>query len=457
MRRLRLTSNEQSAPIFVCQSKLVDKFLSLLPFQLTQAQLRVFGEIDQDLSHSSPMLRLVQGDVGSGKTVVAAMAALRAIENGFQVAIMAPTELLAEQHFLSFCQWFEPLGITVAWLTGKLPAAKRREQTTLVSSGEASIVIGTHALFQDSVDYAKLGLIIVDEQHRFGVHQRLALRSKSNNQAFSPHQLVMTATPIPRTLAMSAYADLDCSVIDQLPPGRTPVKTLVVAEERRDEVIARIENACIEGSQVYWVCTLIEESESLQCQAAEATAEMMRVQLPGVSIGLVHGRMKPQEKSEIMKSFKLGQLQLLVATTVIEVGVDVPNASLMVIENSERLGLAQLHQLRGRVGRGNIASYCILLYQGPLSETGKYRLGIMRESNDGFFIAEKDLEIRGPGQVLGTQQTGLMNFKVADISRDADLLDLVKTQSEDILLRYPTIVEPLVDRWLGDREEYGRV
>lgn len=457
MRRLRLTSNEQLAASMSRQSKLVDQFLAQLPFELTQAQKRVFAEIAADLGQSNPMLRLVQGDVGSGKTVVAAMAALRAIENGFQVAIMAPTELLAEQHFLNFCRWLDPLDITVGWLTGKLPAAERRKQTELISSGEASLVVGTHALFQESVHYANLGLIIIDEQHRFGVHQRLALRSKSNNLKYSPHQLVMTATPIPRTLAMSAYADLDISLIDQLPPGRTPVKTLVIAEERRAEVITRIAKACTEGNQIYWVCTLIEESESLQCQAAEATAVMMRDQLPGINIGLVHGRMKTQEKTEVMDQFKLGQIQLLVATTVVEVGVDVPNASLMVIENSERLGLAQLHQLRGRVGRGNLASYCILLYQGPLSETGKYRLGILRESNDGFYIAEKDLEIRGPGQVLGTQQTGLMSFKVADICRDAVLLDEVKKYSEDILLRYPSIVEPLVSRWLGDREDYGRV
>ena len=457
MRRLRITSNHKSAPPMKIRGNLIDAFLEQLPFELTRAQQRAFTEIAADLSREKPMLRLVQGDVGSGKTIVAAMSALRAVENDFQVAIMAPTELLAEQHYLNFTQWLEPLNATVGWLSGKMSATRRRTQLDLIQNGEANIIIGTHALFQESVNYASLGLIIIDEQHRFGVHQRMALRSKSDNTAFSPHQLVMTATPIPRTLAMSAYADLDCSIIDELPPGRTPVKTVVVSHERRQEVMARIENACAEGRQVYWVCTLIEESESLQCQAAEATEAMMREQLPDLNIGLIHGRMKSREKTEVMEKFKQGELQLLVATTVVEVGVDVPNASLMVIENSERLGLAQLHQLRGRVGRGSLDSYCILLYQGPLSETGKHRLGVMRESNDGFYIAEKDLEIRGPGQVLGTQQTGLMSFRVADIARDADLLDDVKKYSEEILRHYPQLVEPLVHRWLGDREDYGRV
>jgi ATP-dependent DNA helicase RecG len=457
MRRLRLASSTRPAPSMPAQHSLVEQFIKNLPFQLTGAQRRAFDEVAADLAGVSPMLRLVQGDVGSGKTVVAALAALRAVENHFQVAIMAPTEILAEQHFMNFSQWLEPLGIAVGWLSGKLTTTQRRHQLEGIISGTTRVVVGTHALFQESVSYANLGLIIIDEQHRFGVHQRMALKEKSASKAREPHQLVMTATPIPRTLAMSAYADLDCSVIDELPPGRTPVQTLVIGDERREEVIARIHSACEEGNQVYWVCTLIEESESLQCQAAEATAAMMREQLTELNIGLVHGRMKPREKAAVMEQFKAGQLQLLVATTVIEVGVDVPNASLMVIENSERLGLAQLHQLRGRVGRGSKRSYCILLYQGPLSETGKHRLAVMRESTDGFYIAEKDLEIRGPGQVLGTQQTGLMSFRVADISRDAYLLEDVRASAEIILNSYPALIDPLVHRWLGRREDYGRV
>lgn len=457
MRKLRLAANNRAAPAMPAQQTFVEQFIANLPFSLTAAQQRAFQEVADDLAASNPMLRLVQGDVGSGKTVVAAMAALRAVENDFQVAIMAPTEILAEQHFINFSQWLEPLGIPVGWLSGKLTASQRKNQQEAISSGEARVIVGTHALFQESVTYANLGLIVIDEQHRFGVHQRMALKEKSAHDSREPHQLVMTATPIPRTLAMSAYADLDCSVIDELPPGRTPVKTLVIGDERRQEVLGKIRNACQQGNQVYWVCTLIEESESLQCQAAEATASSMHEQLPELAIGLVHGRMKPKEKATVMEQFKKGQLQLLVATTVIEVGVDVPNASLMVIENSERLGLAQLHQLRGRVGRGSKHSYCILLYQSPLSETSKHRLAVMRESTDGFHIAEKDLEIRGPGQVLGTQQTGLMSFRVADISRDAHLLDDVRKYSELILASYPQLVDPLVDRWLGRRENYGRV
>jgi len=456
MRRLRESSQLRAAPKLASKA-IVDKFIASLAFKPTAAQLRCFGEIQQDVCSGKTMLRLLQGDVGSGKTVVAAMSALLAVENGFQVAIMAPTELLAEQHGNTFSQWLEPLGIRLGWLSGKLTAAKRRQQLQDIESGLAQVIIGTHALFQDGVEYQRLGLIIIDEQHRFGVHQRMALQNKSTDKGPTAHQLVMTATPIPRTLAMSAYADLDCSVIDELPPGRTPVKTLLAGDERRDEVIARIKNACTAGSQAYWVCTLIEESEALQAQAAEVTAATLQEQLPELNISLVHGRMKSGEKTAIMNQFKQGQLQLLVATTVIEVGVDVPNASLMVIENSERLGLAQLHQLRGRVGRGSLASYCVLLYQNPLSETGKQRLRVMRESNDGFFIAEKDLEIRGPGQVLGTQQTGLMSFRVADIGRDADLLDSVGEHAEEILTSYPEVIEPLVHRWLGDREEYGRV
>jgi ATP-dependent DNA helicase RecG len=370
---------------------------------------------------------------------------------------MAPTELLAEQHHINFCQWLEPLGINVGWLSGKSKGSLRSQQLESLEDGSCQLIIGTHALFQEGVNYKRLGLIIIDEQHRFGVHQRLALREKATVNKLSPHQLVMTATPIPRTLAMSAYADLDCTIIDELPPGRTPVNTAVISSERRESVTERIEKSCANNNQAYWVCTLIEESETLQCQAAEVTAEQLTIQLPNIRVGLIHGRMKPKEKSDTMEQFKSGDIQLLVATTVIEVGVDVPNASLMVIENSERLGLAQLHQLRGRIGRGPLQSHCILLYQTPLSNAGKQRLGVMRKSNDGFYIAEKDLELRGPGQVLGTQQTGLMSFKIADIGRDSSLLDSVRDTSEQIMQLHPEIIDPLIQRWLGDRVNYVNV
>ena len=457
MRRFKSAAQQQPAPRFTNSPELVTKFLEALPFTLTNGQLRAYKEIGDDLARACPMLRLLQGDVGSGKTVVAALSALHAIAAGYQVAIMAPTELLAEQHFANFCQWLEPLGINVGWLSGKTKGKARTLQLTSVANGDCQLLVGTHALFQDEVVYTKLGFVIIDEQHRFGVHQRLALREKANRRALNPHQLVMTATPIPRTLAMSAYADLDNSIIDELPPGRIPVNTAIISNDRRDQVMQRIEAACMNNSQAYWVCTLIEESEALQCQAAEVTAEQLTDQLPDIKVGLIHGRMKPQEKVEIMQRFKQGDLQLLVATTVIEVGVDVPNASLMVIENPERLGLAQLHQLRGRVGRGSTHSHCLLLYQTPLSKAGKQRLSVMRESTDGFYIAEKDLELRGPGQVLGTQQTGLMSFKVADISRDADLLDQVKDASELVLEKYPEIIDPLIQRWLGDNVHYANV
>ena len=457
MRRFKSEAQQQPAPKFGDSPALVTDFLKALPFTLTNGQRRAYKEIADDLAHSCPMLRLLQGDVGSGKTVVSALSALHAIAEDYQVAIMAPTELLAEQHLANFCQWFEPLGINVGWLSGKTKGKTRVLQLKSVANSDCQLLIGTHALFQDEVVYAKLGLIIVDEQHRFGVHQRLALREKANQHALNPHQLVMTATPIPRTLAMSAYADLDSSIIDELPPGRIPVNTAIISNDRRDQVVQRIESACKLNNQAYWVCTLIEESEVLQCQAAEVTAEQLTIQLPDIKIGLIHGRMKPQEKVNIMQSFKEGDIQLLVATTVIEVGVDVPNASLMVIENPERLGLAQLHQLRGRVGRGSTHSHCILLYQTPLSKTGKQRLSVMRESTDGFYIAEKDLELRGPGQVLGTQQTGLMSFKVADISRDADILDQIKDASEMVLEKYPEIIDPLIQRWLGDNAHYANV
>jgi len=457
LRRLREDVSAQPAPQFVGENQLIRGFLSTLPFELTGGQRRAFAEISEDLSRPTPMLRLLQGDVGSGKTVVAALSALRAIDAGYQVALMAPTEILAEQHAVNFRQWFEPLSIEVGWHSGKQKGKPRAEQLERVASGDCQILVGTHALFQGEVNYAKLGLIIIDEQHRFGVQQRLALRDKAASMRINPHQLVMTATPIPRTLAMSAYADLDNSIIDELPPGRTPVNTLIVSNERRGEVIERIAAACENQSQAYWVCTLIDESEVLQCQAAEVTAQQLAEQLPQVRVGLVHGRMKPSEKAEVMARFKAAEIDLLVATTVIEVGVDVPNSSLMVIENPERLGLAQLHQLRGRVGRGSIKSHCILLYQSPLSRNGKERLGVMRESNDGFYIAEKDLELRGPGQVLGTAQTGLMEFRIADLVRDAAMLDEVKDAADHVLSQHPQVVDSLVRRWLGENIHYANV
>lgn len=457
MRRYRSSSDQLAGPKLTEDPALTRGLLQQLGFTLTGAQQRACAEIAADLESGQPMLRLLQGDVGSGKTVVAAIAALQAIASGYQVALMAPTEILAEQHLLTFRQWLEPLGVTVGWLSGKSKGKQRRETLEALVSGECRLLVGTHALFQDEVIYQRLGLVIVDEQHRFGVHQRLALRDKAAGDDSNPHQLVMTATPIPRTLAMSAYADLDSSVLDELPPGRTPVNTALVSAQRRDQVVARISSACAGGNQAYWVCTLIEESESLQAQAAEATAEQLRELLPTLAIGLIHGRLKAAEKAAIMASFKAGEISLLVATTVIEVGVDVPNASLMVIENPERLGLAQLHQLRGRVGRGHKESHCILLYQNPLSETGKQRLQVMRESTDGFYIAERDLQIRGPGQVLGTQQTGLMTFRIADISRDAGMLDDVKDACDVVMQQYPEIIDPLINRWLGDRVHYVHV
>lgn len=457
MRRYKVNSQNQQAPVFKNSGHLQNAFLSQLSFKLTAAQESSFAEISDDLAKASPMLRLLQGDVGSGKTVVAALAALRAIANGYQVALMAPTEILAEQHRINFDSWFADIDIDVGWLSGKVKGKARAQQLEKMESGESQLIIGTHALFQEGIVFRKLGLIIIDEQHRFGVHQRLALKEKAGQARINPHQLVMTATPIPRTLAMSAYADLDNSIIDELPPGRTPVNTAVIANERRDDVVASIRKACTENNQAYWVCTLIEESENLQCQAAEATAEQLTLQLPGITVGLIHGRMKADEKSLIMDKFKTGLIQLLVATTVIEVGVDVPNASLMVIENPERLGLAQLHQLRGRVGRGSKESHCLLLYQSPLSKAGKQRLSVLRESNDGFYIAEKDLELRGPGQVLGTEQTGLMSFRVADIVRDSGLLDEVASASELIMREHPDTIDPLIQRWLGERINYARV
>lgn len=456
LQRLREQIRSQSAIAIAYSTKLVPAYLKQLPFSPTQAQQRVVQEVTYDLGMPLPMLRLVQGDVGAGKTVVAALAALPVIEAGYQVALMAPTEILAEQHFLTFQRWFEPLGIKVAWLAGKLKGKARQNALTDIAEGTA-MVIGTHALFQRDVFFKQLALVIIDEQHRFGVEQRLALRNKGVDGLFLPHQLIMTATPIPRTLAMSAYADLDTSILDELPPGRTPVSTVVIPDSRRPEVITRVQQACKEGKQAYWVCTLIEESEELTCQAAETTFTELSELLQGVSIGLIHGRMKANEKLALMQCFKEGELQLLVATTVIEVGVDVPNASLMIIENPERLGLAQLHQLRGRVGRGQAESFCLLLYHAPLSRIAQERLSIMRETNDGFIIAEKDLEIRGPGEVLGTRQTGLLQFKVADLMRDSDLLPDIREATQELVENHKESIDLLLDRWVANRERYGQV
>jgi len=448
LKRLRAQVRKHRAPALPADPASRQRFIDALPFTLTGAQRRVASEIARDLAKRVPMLRLVQGDVGSGKTVVAALAALHAIANGRQTALMAPTELLAEQHLRSFRAWFEPLGIEVVWLAGKVTGRARDKALTQLAAG-APIAVGTHALMQEGVAFARLGLAIVDEQHRFGVQQRMALRDKGLAGGEAPHQLVLTATPIPRTLAMSAYADLDVSTLDELPPGRTPVRTVALANTRRDEVIERIRAACAEGRQAYWVCTLIEDSDQLQAQAVEVAHAQLCAALPDLAVGLVHGRMKPKEKQAAMDAFKDGRTALLVATTVIEVGVDVPEASLMVIENAERLGLAQLHQLRGRVGRGSVASTCVLLYQPPLSGLAKQRLETLRETNDGFVIAEKDLRLRGPGELLGTRQTGEMGFRVADIVRDASLMPAVHRVGTALLRGHPASAKRLTARWIG--------
>lgn len=456
MLKLRQSSDQHEALPLTIDENLNQAFLNSLPFSPTGAQSRVVKDIRQDLAKTLPMMRLVQGDVGSGKTLVAALAALTAIGQGYQVALMAPTEILAEQHAINFQKWFEPLGINVGWLAGKTKAKARRIALENIASGNMQLVIGTHALFQEEVTFHKLTLIIIDEQHKFGVHQRLSLREKGAFDDKYPHQLIMTATPIPRTLAMTAYADLDTSVIDELPPGRTPIKTVALPDTRRDDVIERIKQSCLnDNRQAYWVCTLIEESEVLQCQAAEDTAQYLQEQLPELKIGLVHGRMKADEKQAIMDNFKTGDLHLLVATTVIEVGVDVPNSSLMVIENPERLGLAQLHQLRGRVGRGSVASHCVLMYKSPLSKTATKRLAVLRESNDGFVIAEKDLEIRGPGELLGTRQTGLAELRIADLVRDAALIPEVQQHAYLLWKQYPEQANALIQRWLANKEKYS--
>jgi ATP-dependent DNA helicase RecG len=455
--RLRARTTEEPAPPVRVKGELYRRLTDSLPFALTGAQQRVIRELLKDMARPHPMLRLVQGDVGAGKTLVAVAACLHAVEAGYQAAVMAPTEILAEQHFHNFSEQLEPLGVTVAWLSGKLTAKARREAVARVAEGRARVAVGTHALFQGDVAFDDLALVVIDEQHRFGVHQRMALREKGNRDGRLPHQLIMTATPIPRTLAMTAYADLDYSVIDELPPGRTPIRTVAVSDARRAEVVERISVAVAEGRQAYWVCTLIEESEALQAQAAEDTFVSLAEALPHVSVGLVHGRMKPKDKESVMGRFKAGEVQLLVATTVIEVGVDVPDASLMIIENAERLGLAQLHQLRGRVGRGATESSCVLLYRPPLSDTARRRLDALRATTDGFEIARIDLELRGPGEVLGTRQTGTMQFRIADILRDQDMLDSVKGTARRLLDDHPDHVDPLIDRWLSGAEEYGRV
>lgn len=456
MRLLRAQVRARPAPVIAATEQAADALQGVLPFRFTNAQRKVIGEVARDVAARRPMLRLVQGDVGSGKTVVAASAMLAAANAGFQSALMAPTELLAEQHHLNLSRWFTPLGIAVEFIAGKLRKSEKDARLARVASGESRIVVGTHAVFQSSVSFSKLALVVVDEQHRFGVQQRLSLRDKGP-QGSSPHQLIMSATPIPRTLAQTVYADLDVSVIDELPPGRTPVTTVVLNNARRDEMLARIGEACRAGRQAYWVCTLIEESEELDAQAAEVTAALLRQELPDLQIGLVHGRLKSDEKEAQMRDFKEGRTQLLVATTVIEVGVDVPNASIMVIDNAERLGLAQLHQLRGRVGRGAAASQCVLMYQLPLSEAAKSRLETMRATTDGFRIAQADLELRGPGEILGRRQTGVIGLKIADPVRDQALIAPLQQLADEWLERFPLDAKRLIARWVGDVEKYGQV
>jgi ATP-dependent DNA helicase RecG len=457
LRRLRAAQRAIMAPALAGDGRLRARLLATLPFHLTRAQERVVAEIAADLGRERPMQRLLQGDVGSGKTLVAALAALQAIEAGAQVALMAPTELLSEQHRRGFGNWLDPLGVEPAWLVGRHKGRERGALLAAIASGRARLVMGTHALFQEDVSFRDLGLVIIDEQHRFGVHQRMRLREKGGQTGRAPHQLIMTATPIPRSLAMTVYADLDLSVIDELPPGRTPIVTVAVPDTRREEVIARVREACARGRQAYWVCTLIEESEALECQAAEETARQLGESLPGLRLGLVHGRIKGVERESVMASFAAGDLDLLVATTVVEVGVDVPNASLMIIENPERLGLAQLHQLRGRVGRGSTQSHCVLLFHPPLSSAARERLAIIRAADSGFEIAERDLAMRGAGEVLGTRQTGNLQLRIADPLRDQHLVATAQQTADLILTRYPDLATPLTERWLGSRQRYGVV
>jgi ATP-dependent DNA helicase RecG len=460
MRRHHERRSRVRAPALKAGGALTRALLDTLPFRLTRAQARAWREIERDVAQPHPMQRLLQGDVGSGKTIVAALACLRAIESGRQAAVMAPTELLTSQHYAKFAAWLEPLGVRVVWLTGTAPAKDKRAALAAVAEGDAQVAVGTHALFQDKVEFAKLGLAVIDEQHRFGVHQRLALRAKGGAGNVQPHQLMMSATPIPRTLAMSYYADLDVSVIDELPPGRTPVATRLVSNARRAEVIQRVRDACLAGTQAYWVCPLIEESEALQLETALETCQHLQQTFPELQVGLVHGRLAPAEKLAVMQAFQAGRIQLLVATTVIEVGVDVPNAGLMVIESAERMGLAQLHQLRGRVGRGAAASTCILLYQNPLAQTARERLKIIFENADGFEVARHDLRLRGPGELLGARQSGLPMLRFADLETDLDLLDAARTAAADLLggdASARACADRHLERWLGSREELLRV
>ena len=457
LRSLRALAQTEDAPALTQGDAEVSRFIAALPFELTSAQKRVTQEILGDLSEPHPMMRLIQGDVGSGKTVVAAIACLKAIACGVQAAIMAPTEILAEQHWRNFSEWFRPLGLEPAWLSGSQRAAARRDSLEAIADGRAQLAVGTHALFQEGVEFKHLALVVIDEQHRFGVHQRMALRDKGKSAGGHPHQLVMTATPIPRTLAMAAYADLDTSVIDELPPGRQPVSTIAVPDTRRAEIVGRVRSACASGQQAYWVCPLIEESDVLDYQAAEASYQMLTEALPDLRVGLVHGRMRPAEKERGMRAFKEGLIQLLVATTVIEVGVDVPNASLMIIENAERMGLSQLHQLRGRVGRGAAQSHCVLLYKPPLGRIAKQRLAVLRDTNDGFVVAQRDLELRGPGELLGTRQTGLPDYRIANLVRDAELMPQVQITAETLRTTSEATAAAIVRRWLGDAGRYGKV
>lgn len=457
LRKLRQKLRNYKAVSLTGKNNLTGELVKKLPFELTGAQKKSCEEILHDLESGVPMLRLLQGDVGSGKTIVAALAVLRAVDSGCQAAIMAPTEILAEQHYNTFTQWFGDLDIPVLLLTSKITKSERNEYLNILNNSKAVVVVGTHALFQSDVSYSNLSLVVIDEQHRFGVHQRLALLDKGKQSDYYPHQLIMTATPIPRTLAMTAYADLDISVIDSLPPGRKPVSSAVIQTSKRDDVIDRIRNACASNRQVYWVCTLIEESETLQCEAAIETQNNLMNKLPEYNIGLIHGKMKPSEKEKVMSAFKSGEINILVATTVIEVGVDVPNASLMIIENAERLGLFQLHQLRGRIGRGKEKSDCVFLYQPPLSDMARTRLETLRKTTNGFEIAEKDLELRGPGELMGTRQTGLPALRVADLLRDAKLLPDVHQAAKKIIEQHPECVQPLIDRWMGKDLEYGKV
>ena len=456
LRNLRRLASMEAAPALGGEPALARRFVKSLPFKLTGAQARVVKEILADLGRDQPMMRLIQGDVGSGKTVVAAIACMQAIANGTQAAVMAPTELLAEQHLQSFRDWLAPLGVEPCWLSGSQRAAARRESLAAIANGDAQLVVGTHALFQEGVSFHKLALIVIDEQHRFGVHQRMALRDKGAELG-QPHQLVMTATPIPRTLAMAAYADLDTSIIDELPPGRQPVTTVALPESRRDEVIDRVRDACASGQQAYWVCPLIEESEQLDFQAAEISHAQLTEALPGLRVGLVHGRMKGPARDDIMRAFKAGETHVLVATTVIEVGVDVANASLMIIENAERMGLSQLHQLRGRVGRGAAQSHCVLLYKQPLGQIARSRLAVLRDTNDGFVVAQRDLELRGPGELLGTRQTGLPQYRIADLSRDGELMPKVQKTAGILQNDSPETVSALIRRWIVDAGRYGKV